>query len=80
MDCHTRLDQLYGHAAGYRFGDFDALLKDLTPGSAGEALLLRAQIKLYATDPTFMDDLERAAAAGTEARLPCLGGAWPADC
>lgn len=80
MDSDRGLDMLYRYAADYRFSDFTELYARLLPGDTGgdlaEALLMRAQIKLYSGDVTFLVDLEAADARGVSPRYPALGGSW----
>lgn len=78
------LDLLFQYASGFDFDNFDKLFLELKPAlpddELREAYLMRAQIKLYATDATLVGDLEEAARIGvTVPRYPCLCDQWALD-
>lgn len=83
MGSDKNIEQLFQYAATYQFEYFDRLFSKLSLElpfeSFWEAYLMRAQIKLYITNPTFFDDLEKAEIAGEQARFPPLGAVWRAD-
>ena len=77
------LETLFQYAREYRFNDFAELLQELEANRPTadywEAYLMRAQIKLYATDATVGDDLEMIARFSGPPKFPLLGGLWPCD-
>lgn len=83
MAFNIHMDKLFQYALGHQFEEFDRLFTELEGESASpvfwEAYLMRAQIKLYASDPTALDDLEMADKAGSQRQYRCLGALWQAD-
>ena len=74
---------LFQYACDYKFEDFDILSskmeETLSPNEFSEAYLMRAQIKLYTTDLTILDDLARAAQSSAMPRFPLLLSLWRCD-
>lgn len=74
---------LFQHARDHRFKEFDLLFSKmeavLPPNELREAYLLRAQIKLYVTDLTILDDLKKAEMTGGTLRFPPLCIFWKSD-
>ena len=83
MKKDNKIAALFQYASEYRFREFDMLFstmeKDLPPDEFFEAYLLRAQIKLYTTDLTILDDLSKAETAGSKPRFPLLKSKWKGD-
>ena len=78
------IEALFQHASNYRFHEFDVLFSSmeasLPPDEFFEAYLLRAQIKLYTTDLTILDDLSKAeTAGGGKPQFPLLKSKWKGD-
>lgn len=77
------MEQLYQLACDHMFEDFDALFADLEavlpPDLFWEAHLMRAQIKLFASDASMMDDLQIAGQAHKPPTFACLNAVWEAD-
>lgn len=77
------LELLFQHASEYEFDSFDKLFSELKPAlpeeAFWEAYLMRAQIKLHATDATVACDLQKAALIGGTPKYPCLFDRWPVD-
>ena len=82
MDSKETMKQLYQHAVNYNFQTFHQLLLAseafLPAASLREAYLLRGQMKLYAADGSFLEDLEK---AGAQPAPPyaCLNDKWQPD-
>lgn len=73
---------LFQYASSRKFEEFDKLfseLEKLTPGEFWEAYLMRAQIKLYTTDLTIMDDLKKAEQNSGTPQFPSLIASWKSD-
>ena len=74
---------LFKYAHDHKFEDFDTLFskmeEELPLYEFWEAYLMRAQIKLYTTDLTILDDLARAARGGATPRFPLLLSLWQYD-
>lgn len=84
LDSNKNIDKLYQYASQHRFEDFDGLFLELeqtlSTEEFWEAYLMRAQIRLYATDNAFVDDLDHAEGfAGTLVRFPALFTVWRCD-
>jgi len=83
MKNDNNIETLFQYAAEYRFREFDMLFSEMEADSPSdeffEAYLLRAQIKLYTTDLTMLDDLNRAGTAGVKPQLPLLKSKWKGD-
>lgn len=83
METSNNLKLLFRQASEHKFDDFDKSLDEASscfaPDELGEALLMRAQIKLMSTDETFMDDLRHAKSPDTPLLFPCLNDVWTCD-
>lgn len=83
METKDNLKSLFKHASEYKFGDFDESFgvasPDFTSEELGEALLMRAQIKLFSSDETFADDMRHAESLNASIRFPCLNDVWTCD-
>ncbi|QQO07814.1 tetratricopeptide repeat protein [Breznakiella homolactica] len=83
MNSRNDLSALYSYAAAYQFAEFSRvctkLISSLPDNELLDAYLMRAQIKLFASDETFKEDLEKAAAIQAEPRFPCLSRQWLSD-
>lgn len=77
------IELLFEYASRYRFEEFDTLFSaletKLTPDAMWEAYSMRAQIKLFASDPSMIDDLEIAGQASTQPEYACLNTIWESD-
>lgn len=79
------LNTLHQYASEYRFSEFSELLlareAEMSRDTLKEALLMQVQIKLYASDGTLLDDLNKAEALDdqTPLRFPCLETQWVPD-
>lgn len=58
---------------------FETLEGQLSPADFAEAYLLRAQIKLYASDATLLQDLAKAQQNGAKPQFAFLCGQWKCD-
>lgn len=83
MNASDYLHMLYQRASELRLDKFDDTYTEAAPTlpqeALGEAVLMRAQIKLLATDVSIMDDLEAAQSFLTHPQYPCLGDKWPVE-
>lgn len=83
MDSSNGMALLFQLASRHQFEDFDALFSRLeaalSPDIFWEAYLMRAQIKLFASDPSMMDDLAIAQRARQAPTFACLNAVWEAD-
>lgn len=83
MDSDKSMGSLYQFATECKFDDFTALLSEmeetLPAEELGEAYLMRAQIKLFSSDETLAEDLDKAEMLGAALRFPCLGEQWRAS-
>lgn len=85
MSCNQGLSQLYQYALEYRLEEFDTLLADLEavhpPEALTDAWRMRAQIKLYTSSGSILDDLEKAGPSDKSnvPQFPCLTAQWKAD-
>lgn len=83
MDCERSIGRLYQYASRHQFEEFDALLALLEEEQPFEAMweayLMRAQIKLFSTDITLWDDLERVAQIKKKPQYACLNSVWECD-
>lgn len=79
---HDMLQPLFQAATQYDFDTFSVLFSEMETRPGGvppEALLMRAQIKLYAADATFMADLDKVGAVACTPAYPCMGNLWKPD-
>lgn len=80
MEGSQGLALLYQYAAEYQLSHFDRLFSELhaalPPEERWEASILRAQIRLYATDPTVADDLEQIGPPVGSPRFSPLSTQW----
>ncbi|ULQ60977.1 tetratricopeptide repeat protein [Brucepastera parasyntrophica] len=83
MDKSKDLEVLYHYAAERRFKAFNELWAKAVSGGPDnefpDAYLMRAQIKLFAADETFLEDLETAGRIHAKSRFPCLNSQWLSD-
>ena len=83
MKNDNHIKTLFQYAAEYRFHEFDRLFSEMEtdspPKEFFEAYLLRAQMKLYTTDLTILDDLSRAGTADVKPQFPLLKSKWKGD-
>lgn len=84
MNSMQELDRLYQLALAFRFAEFSALFarmeREWSADERAEALLMRAQIKLFATDLSLVDDLDEAGQSGLRRPgYPSLTAQWHAD-
>lgn len=83
MNNFERLKLLFGYATELQFERFDELFGEMEQsadsGEIGEAYLMRAQIKLFAADISFLADLQKADSMPTEIRFPALPSQWKTD-
>jgi len=83
MKNDQNIEALFQYASEYRFHEFDTLFSaietDSSPDEFYEAYLMRAQIKLYTTDLTILDDLSRAENAVGKPQFPMLKSKWKGD-
>ncbi|MFV0400686.1 MAG: hypothetical protein ACK5LX_08720 [Oscillospiraceae bacterium] len=80
---NTNIERMYLYASNCRLQDFENLFSELeiqlSADDRREALLMRAQIKLFAADATFLSDLALAAELGAASRFRCLNQVWLSD-
>lgn len=83
MGTQENIGLLFQHASQYRFEEFDALFSELkvrlSPEAMWEAYLMRAQIKLFASDQSIMDDLEIVKQTSSQPKFACLNTVWGSD-
>lgn len=83
MENNKNLELLFQFAKNYKFEAFHALFRALeakTPSDElGEAYLFRAQIKLYTSDLSILDDLKKAEKANKPPLFPPLITVWKGD-
>lgn len=83
MSYHNGMEQLFRYACERRFNEFDSLFNEMEPVVSpeffGEAYLFRAQIKLFATDLTILDDLAIAEQTVEMPQFPPVTNAWGND-
>ena len=83
MDNDQSIRRLFQYASTYKFEEFEQIFfqfESVLPFEVfWEAYLIRAQIKLHISDPTFFDDLEKTKRAGKQAQFPLLNTVWRAD-
>lgn len=83
MKTTESMKQLFQYASEYKFEEFEKLFSKLETSipkdELADAYLMRAQIKLYATDPTILGDLERIEKNGRLHGFPLLSTIWQAD-
>ena len=83
MNNNEGMELLFQYACGHKFEDFDHLFSrlegDLPVCEFWEAYLIRAQIKLYTTDLTLLNDLARAEQGSVIPRFPLILSLWRYD-
>jgi len=83
MNNNNNIELLFRYACDHKFEDFDILFskmeEELPLYEFWEAYLMRAQIKLYTTDLTLLDDLAKAEQACAIPRFPLLFSLWQCD-
>ena len=83
MKNHKNLELLFQYASEYQFEKFNTLFfeteKILSLEEFWEAYLMRAQIKLYASDLMVLEDLEKAERVGKKPQFPFLCMKWRID-
>ena len=77
------MELLFRYASMYEFRDFTGLFHELTSHFSEEELreayLMQAQIKLFASDETLLNDLEKVVRTDASPLFPCLKDCWQPD-
>ena len=83
MNNDKSMKLLFQYACDHKFVDFDVLFskmeEELSPDEFWEAYLMRAQVKLYTSDLTILDDLARAEQGNAAPCFPLLLSLWQYD-
>ena len=83
MKTDKNMKLLYQYAHGYNFSEFELLFRKMEPETPSEvfweAYLMRAQLKLYTTDLTMLDDFAKAAEGHGMSQFPPLVNNWKSD-
>lgn len=83
MDNSKNLQLLFQYACGLKFNDFCKLFLELESSlpieEFWEAYLMKIQIKLYATDETLLNDLQKIDKLDKQTIFPCLSSRWQVD-
>lgn len=83
MDEDNKMERLYDHASHLAFDDFDTLLAEIEAihpfEDIVEAYAMRAQIKLFAADPSLLEDLAKVEQMDIRPWFACLNTVWECD-